>query len=113
MGQKAREHLGFSKTVGVASGIPGRVNRGLPGRPRLLPDATMRAVPAPPPALTVAEGPVVAARGQHRLELLVREWLLDLQVAARSSKTIRWYEQKIRSYLQGAPRHSSSSTASS
>jgi len=41
-----------------------------------------------------------AARGLHRLEPLVREWLLDLQVAGRSSKTIRWYEQKIRWYLQ-------------
>lgn len=100
MRQKAREQLGFSKTVGVAPGVPGRLSRGLPGRPRLLPDAAMRAMPAPPLALTAAEEPVVAAPGQHRLELLVREWLLDLQVAARSSKTIRWYEQKIRWYLQ-------------
>lgn len=39
-------------------------------------------------------------RGQHRLTPLVRKRLLDLQVAGRSSKTIGWYEQKIRYYLQ-------------
>ena len=105
MGQKAREQLGFSKTVGVASGIPGRVNRGLPGRPRLLLDSAMRPVPASPSTLTaagVADEPSVAARGQHRLDTLVREWLLDLEVGGRSSKTMRWYEQKIRWYLQSA-----------
>jgi site-specific recombinase XerD len=63
----------------------------------------MRTGSAPPPALTAgdrADEPAGAARGPHRLESLVREWLLDLQVAGRSPKTIRWYEQKIRWYLQ-------------
>jgi integrase/recombinase XerD len=41
-----------------------------------------------------------ADRVRHRLEPLIREWLLDLQVAGRSPKTIRWYEQKMRWYLQ-------------
>jgi integrase len=103
MGQRAREQLGFSKTVGVALGRPDRLNRGLPGRPRLLPDTAMRTGSAPPPALTAGDRtdePAVAPRGPHRLEPLVREWLLDLQVAGRSPKTIRWYEQKIRWYLQ-------------
>jgi len=44
--------------------------------------------------------PAPAAVGQHRLEPLVREWLLDLQVMGRTAKTIRWYEQKIRWYLR-------------
>ena len=58
---------------------------------------------ASPSALTAGDGadePTFAARGPHRLEPLAREWLLDLQVTGRSSKTIRWYEQKIRWYLQ-------------
>lgn len=104
MGQTAREQLGFSRTVGVAPGAPGRPSRGLPGRSRLLPDSAMRGAAVPPPAPLpggVAE-PAVATRSQHRLEPLVREWLLDLQVAGRSSRTIRWYEQKIRWYLQSS-----------
>jgi hypothetical protein len=95
MRQRAQEQLGFSKTVGVALGGPDRLNRGLPGRPRLLPDTAMRTSPALLPALTAGDGtdePAVAARGPHRLEPLVCEWLMDLQVAGRSSKTIRWYE---------------------
>jgi hypothetical protein len=35
-----------------------------------------------------------------RLEPLVREWLLDLQVLGRSRTTIDWYAQKMRWYLQ-------------
>src|SRR5262245_28822241 len=96
MRQRAREQLGFSRTVGVAPGGPHRPVRGLPGRPRLLPDSVMRPAPAWPTALTAADGadePAAVARGQHRLEPLVREWLLDLQAAGRSSKTIRWYLQ--------------------
>jgi Phage integrase, N-terminal SAM-like domain len=34
-----------------------------------------------------------------RLESLVREWLLDLQVLGRSRNTIDWYEQKMRWFL--------------
>ena len=46
------------------------------------------------------EAPDEAPNRQVRLESLVREWLLDLQVLGRSRTTIDWYEQKLRWYLQ-------------
>jgi hypothetical protein len=35
-----------------------------------------------------------------RLEPLVREWLMDLQVLGCSPKTIKWYRQKMDWYLR-------------
>ena len=96
MRQRAREQLGFSKTVGVAAGAPGSVIRGLPGRPQRFPSAAMR----PSTGTVPADEPVAHGVGHHRLEPLIREWLLDLQVAGPSVKTLRWYEQKIRWYVR-------------
>jgi len=39
-------------------------------------------------------------RTQARLEPLVREWLLDLQVLGRSPKTIDWYRKHMHGYFQ-------------
>jgi integrase len=44
--------------------------------------------------------PEEAPAGRLRLEPLVLEWLLDLQVMGRSQRTLDWYSQKMRWYLQ-------------
>ena len=102
MGQKAREQLGFRKTAGAARRDRDRLGGGLPGRPRLLLGSGARPLVTLPGAATseaATDESAIVARGQHQVEPLVREWLLDLQAAGRSPKTIRWYEQKIRAAL--------------
>jgi len=51
---------------------------------------------------TTAPAPLAAANGHAdtRLEPLVREWLLDLQVLGRSPNTIDWYRKHVRGYFQ-------------
>ena len=46
------------------------------------------------------EEPIRAPQRSHPLSALVREWLLDLKVAGRSPRTIRWYEQKMHGYAR-------------
>ena len=36
----------------------------------------------------------------HRVEPLVREWLLELRMMGRSPRTIEWYRQKMAWYLK-------------
>ena len=78
-----------------------RAAAGTTGRPRTLPPERLVAVRddddlgyEPRQAVDDAPGHAV------RLEALVREWLLDLQVLGRSRTTIDWYGQKMRWYLQ-------------
>ena len=48
----------------------------------------------------VAEAALDAGLGrEYRLEPLIHEWLLDLQVLRRSERTIEWYRQKMDWYL--------------
>ncbi|HEY9288866.1 MAG TPA: tyrosine-type recombinase/integrase [Candidatus Dormibacteraeota bacterium] len=49
---------------------------------------------------TAAALPVGDGDGGAKLEPLVREWLLDLQVLGRSPKTIDWYRKHMRGYFQ-------------
>jgi len=51
---------------------------------------------------TTAPAVPAAANGhaETRLEPLVREWLLDLQVLGRSPKTIDWYRKHVHGYLK-------------
>jgi hypothetical protein len=37
---------------------------------------------------------------QTRLQPLIAEWLLDLRVLGRSPRTLGWYSQKMRWYLE-------------
>jgi len=54
-----------------------------------------------PVAGAAARGPVEVAvrvqplRGLHPVRALLREWLLELKVMGRSSRTIDWYQQKM------------------
>ncbi len=83
----------FSKTD--APGFAAR--RGLTGRPRALPERLFRVpsaaadldepVPQPHPEAELA--------GRYRLEPLVREWLLEIQVRGCSQRTIAWYAHKM------------------
>jgi integrase len=55
------------------------------------------------PEQELARAPVMPAadgRAEARLEPLVREWLLDLQVLGRSPKTIDWYRKHMHGYFQ-------------
>jgi site-specific recombinase XerD len=44
--------------------------------------------------------PAVDGHAEGRLEPLVREWLLELQVLGRSPKTIDWYRKHVHGYFQ-------------
>ncbi|HVS07312.1 MAG TPA: site-specific integrase [Candidatus Dormibacteraeota bacterium] len=43
--------------------------------------------------------PAADGRAEAKLEPLVREWLLDLQVLGRSPKTIDWYRKHVHGYF--------------
>jgi integrase/recombinase XerD len=100
--EKTRKPLLFSKTVAPPP-PPTRAARGAAGRPRALPLERLLAVPDEglgergyEPRQAAEDSPGHAVR----LEPLVREWLLDLQVLGRSRTTIDWYAQKMRWYLE-------------
>ena len=88
---KTRKQLVFSKTGGHAT-----------GRPRALREPLRLRRPEPdmgPERVEPALRP--AARGvQTRLQPLIAEWLLDLRVLGRSPRTLGWYSQKMRWYLE-------------
>ena len=90
--------LGFSPVVGP---------KALPGRPRVMPEKLLRpmVIPDVDDETEVVGSRQAASDGQReaRLEPLVREWLLDLQVLGRSPKTIDWYRKHMRGYLQERP----------
>ena len=99
--EKTAKQLPFSKTAAPPPPLR-RAAAGAIGRPRALPPERLRPGqdldlddPMDQPGEVLEE----AAR-QVRLEPLVREWLLDLQVLGRSRHTIDWYEQKMRWYFQ-------------
>jgi Phage integrase family len=56
--------------------------------------------PDPLQGLLRDDEPGRSASGSTRIEPLVREWLMDLQVLGRSQRTIRWYGQKMDWYLR-------------
>ncbi|HEY8863452.1 MAG TPA: phage integrase N-terminal SAM-like domain-containing protein, partial [Candidatus Dormibacteraeota bacterium] len=85
--------LRFSKTDApvIHSG------RGLTGRPRALPERLFRV--GPPAAEMEAPAPEphpdAGLASRYRIEPLVREWLLDVQVRGCSQRTIAWYAHKM------------------
>lgn len=83
----------FSKTD--APGI--QSVRGFTGRSRALPERLFR--DAPPAAEMEAASPEphpdAGLAGRYRIEPLVREWLLDVQVRGCSQRTIAWYAHKM------------------
>ena len=96
--------LGFSKTVGVPlprAGRP-RLAMGNPGgRPHLAVAPRVRVDDdgqAPAPLLTRTRSH--HASDDFRLEALVREWLLELRMMGRRTRTIEWYRQKMAWYLK-------------
>ena len=105
--EKSREPLCFSKTVVPAeeafepaelwSSAPARTPTGRPSRlvsgGRVKPTAALDALTGSEPL------PVSAATGL-RLQPLIAEYLLELRVMARSPRTIAWYEQKLKWYLE-------------
>ncbi len=111
MSSKSPKPLGFSQTTGVAKAairraekplglVPVGTLKGLPGRPRRVPEKLLRPLAI---AEELDDEPAGAAlpsaatgRSEAKLEPLVREWLLDLQVLGRSPKTIDWYRKHIR-----------------
>ncbi len=65
-----------------------------PGRPPKV--APMRIGAAAAAAAAVEMGArVQPLRGLHPVRALLREWLLELKVMGRSSRTIDWYQQKM------------------
>ena len=99
-----RWRLGFSKTVGGApahAGRPGLALGKVGGRPRLAVAPRVRVdddgqEPAPLRAQTQGHG----ASDDVRLEALIREWLLELRMMGRRTRTIEWYRQKMAWYLR-------------
>jgi hypothetical protein len=85
--------LRFSKTD--APGI--HSVRGFTGRPRALPERLFRV--GPPAADMEAPSPEphpdAGLASRYRIEPLVREWLLDVQVRGCSQRTIAWYAHKM------------------
>src|SRR5262249_43692358 len=101
--ERSPRPLGFSETVGAPPGVRRGLSGDPGGRPGLVPDAGIGAGRALPPDTLagLAEPEDDRPRGPvTRLEPLVREWLMDLQVLGRSPRTIRWYQQKIGWYLR-------------
>jgi len=77
-----------------------RGSRGLTGRPRAVLERLVRAASetvelAPPAPLAHPEAELAS---RYRIEPLVREWLLELQVRGRSQRTIAWYAHKTEWY---------------
>ncbi len=100
--EKTPKQLPFSKTAAPPRGLR-RAATGAIGRPRVLPPERLRLdhdLELDDPGKQAFEAPDEAPGRQVRLESLVREWLLDLQVLGRSRTTIDWYDQKLRWYLQ-------------
>jgi site-specific recombinase XerD len=85
--------LRFSKTdaPGIHSG------RGFTGRPRALPERLFRVGPAAAEmeAPSPEPHPDAGLASRYRIEPLVREWLLDVQVRGCSQRTIAWYAHKM------------------
>src|SRR5262249_49440024 len=104
MAEKSPKPLGFSKTVGVPpahAGRPGLALGKVGGRPRLAVAPRVRVdddgqEPAPLRAQTQGHG----ASDDVRLEALIREWLLELRMMGRRTRTIEWYRQKMAWYLK-------------
>jgi site-specific recombinase XerD len=71
---------------------PAVLRRG-PGRPPKV--APMRVTGAAAPALVEVGVRVQPLHGLHPVRALLREWLLELKVMGRSSRTIDWYQQKM------------------
>jgi len=76
----------------------------LPGRPRAVREKLLRPIviarDADDETATPALTPAANGRGETRLDPLVREWLLDLQVLGRSPKTIDWYRKHVHGYFR-------------
>jgi len=103
--EKTVKPLGFSKTVGGGSGRGGARGSalvGLGGRPaRQLPATPERTGSGAPPRAGAGQpAPVEGFEGDPRIDALLREWLLELKVMGRSSRTIEWYRQKMGWYLR-------------
>lgn len=99
MPEKTRKPLLFSKTA--APGLAGP--RGLTGRPSGVPQRIFRpdaAIDVEPASPAAAGHPDAALAGRYRLDQLLREYLLDLQIQGRSPKTLRWYSQKLEWFLR-------------
>jgi integrase/recombinase XerD len=99
MTQKTQELGGFSKTGGAGISTPQRARavgwkggRPVAARRRAgQAGASQRAMPVP-------EAPDEARH--FRLEPLVAEWLLDLQVMGRSQRTLTWYRETVMLFLR-------------
>jgi site-specific recombinase XerD len=93
---RSQKPMRFSKTD--APGFAARP--GLSGRPRALPERLFRV----PSAAAELEEPMPHPHPEadlarrYRLEPLVREWLLELQVRGCSQRTIAWYAHKMEWY---------------
>ena len=90
---KSPKPMRFSKTDAPAYASL----RGLTGRPRALPERLFRVAPSTAELEAPAPEPHPEAdlAGRYRLEPLVREWLLDVQVRGCSQRTIAWYAHKM------------------
>jgi integrase len=111
---KSPKPLGFSQTTGApkyARPIEGPLGflrvggpKGLPGRPRAVQEKLLRPIVIANDAEAETAAPALPAapngHGETRLEPLVREWLLDLQVLGRSPKTIDWYRKHVHGYFR-------------
>ena len=114
MSGKSPRPLGFSQTTGApkyARPLDGPLGllpvggpKRLPGRPRAVQEKLLRPIVIAKDADEETAAPALpaAANGhaETRLEPLVREWLLDLQVLGRSQKTMDWYRKHVHGYFQ-------------
>ena len=89
---KTRKQLVFSKTAGHPTGRPRALREPLSLR-RREPELDQE------PEETARRRAPANTRGT-RLQPLIAEWLLDLKVLRRSPRTLRWYSQKMRWYLE-------------
>ena len=99
--EKTPKQLPFSKTAAPPPPLR-RAAAGAIGRPRALPPERLRSDQVPgldTPGQERWEALDETPGREVRLESLVREWLLDLQVLGRSRTTIDWYAQKMRWFL--------------
>lgn len=88
---RTQKQLVFSKTGGHATGRPRTLHEPL----RLCPEPDLE----PETEETTTRRGAGRASGT-RLQSLIAEWLLDLRVLGRSPRTLRWYGQKMRWYLE-------------
>ena len=89
---RTQKQLVFSKTGGHAT-----------GRPRTLREPLRLRRPEPdmePETGVTATGRGAGRTSGTRLQPLIAEWLLDLRVLGRSPRTLHWYGQKMRWYLE-------------